>query len=233
MASERQCPTIESGPSFITATARRDRCAPQPEKRRRPNDASVASGWLLSKQGKTHLGRQCEPTTVSARLVGAAREGSIPTNLRRTRVRAGYATSSTARDCSQRRSYRDRCCTVACPSAALRPPTASLVVIPRRRSSFDGWASGEVLGFPRQARVFGPQLLARFPLGRYNVSRLNAQEAAEALADHEPPMRTARVGRRVVFADGVRTGRCVCKLPHREATARKITAQANEIERRQ
>jgi len=119
---------------------------------------------------------------------------------------------------------------VACPSAALRPPTASLVVIPRRRSSFDGWASGEVLGFPRQARGFGPQLLARFPLGRYNVSRLNAQEAAEVLAGHEPPTLTARVGRRVVFADAARTGRCACDLPHCEAVAQEITALANEIE---
>lgn len=231
MAFKRQCPAIEDGSSFITATARRVRCAPNQKSRRRRDDAGAASDWSMSGQGKARHCRQYGPARVSARPAGSARKASI-LSLRPTRVRAGYAASSSARACSQRRSCRDRCCTVACPLAALRLPCDSLVVISAQRSLRDGCASGEVLRLPRQARVFGSQLLARFPLGRYNVSRLNAQEAAEALADHEPPTLTARVGQRVVVAVAVRTICCVCELPHREAAAQKITALANESERR-
>ena len=190
MASKRQCPTIESGPSFIIATARRDRGALQPEGRRR-----------------------------------------IPASLRLTPVWTGYAASNSDGDCPQRRSRRHRWSTAACPFDALRPSCASLAVIPAQRSPCDGWASGEVLRLPREARVVGPPLLARFPQGRYNVSRLNAQEAAEALVDHEPPIPTVRVGQRVVVAVAVRTSCCVCELPHREAVAQEISALANEIER--
>jgi len=144
----------------------------------------------------------------------------------------GYAASNSDGDCPQRRSHHHRWSTAACPFDALRPPCASLVVIPARRSPFHGWASGKVLRLPREARVFGPPLLARFPPGCYNVSRLNAQEAAEALADPEPPILTVRVGQRVVFAVAARTSCCVCEQPHREAATQKIIARANEIERR-
>jgi chromosome partitioning protein len=59
-----------------------------------------------------------------------------------------------------------------------------------------------------------------------------AQEAADALADHEPPTTLAtRVGQRVVFADAARTGRLVCEAPHGEVAAGEITALAAEIER--
>jgi chromosome partitioning protein len=108
---------------------------------------------------------------------------------------------------------------------------ADLVIIPASPSPFDGWASGEILRLLREARVFRPQLVARFVLNRCSVRSVIAREAAEALADHEPPILATRVGQRVVFADAARTGQLVCEVPHGEAATAEITALAAEIER--
>jgi chromosome partitioning protein len=108
---------------------------------------------------------------------------------------------------------------------------ADLVVIPALPSPFDGWASGEILRLVREARVFRPQLVARFVLNRCSARSVIAQEAADALADHEPPTLATRVGQRVVFADAARTGRLVCEAPYGEVAAGEITALAAEIER--
>jgi chromosome partitioning protein len=108
---------------------------------------------------------------------------------------------------------------------------ADLVVIPALPSPLDGWASGEILRLVREARVFRPQLVARFVLNRCSVRSVIAREAAHALADHEPPILATRVGQRVVFADAARTGRLVCEASHGKAAAGEITALAAEIER--
>lgn len=108
---------------------------------------------------------------------------------------------------------------------------AGLVVIPAQPSTFDGWASGEILRLLQEARVFRPRLVARFVLNRCGARTVIARETAEALADHEPPVLAAQVGQRVVFADAARTGRLVCEVPQGEAAMREITALAAEIER--
>ena len=43
---------------------------------------------------------------------------------------------------------------------------ADLVLIPVQPSPFDGWASAEMLGLLREARIYRPQLAARFVLNR-------------------------------------------------------------------
>jgi len=108
---------------------------------------------------------------------------------------------------------------------------ADLIVIPAQPSPFDGWASGEILRLLQEARLFRPQLLARFVLNRCGARTIIAREMAEALGDHEPPVLAARVGQRVVFADAARTGRLACEMPQGEPAMREITAVAAEIER--
>jgi chromosome partitioning protein len=90
-------------------------------------------------------------------------------------------------------------------------------------------ADSEILRLVREARVFRPQLVARFVLNRCSARSVIAREAADALADHEPPTLATRVGQRVVFADAARTGRLVCEAPHGEVAAGEITALAAEI----
>jgi chromosome partitioning protein len=106
---------------------------------------------------------------------------------------------------------------------------ADLVVIPALPSPLVGWASA--LRLVREARVFRPQLVARFVLNRCNVRSVIAREAGDALADDEPPTLATRVVQRVAFADATRIGRLVCEAPYGEVAAREITALAAEIER--
>jgi chromosome partitioning protein len=108
---------------------------------------------------------------------------------------------------------------------------ADLILIPAQPSPFDGWASGEILRLFQEARLFRPRLIARFVLNRCGARTVIARETADALAEHDPPVLTARVGQRVVFADAARAGRLACEVPQGEIAAREIAALAAEIER--
>jgi chromosome partitioning protein len=108
---------------------------------------------------------------------------------------------------------------------------ADLAVVPAQPSPFDGWASSETLRLLQEARLFRPQLIARFVLNRCVARSLIASEIAAVLAKHDPPALAARVGQRVAFADAARTGRLVSEMPRSELAAREVAALAAEIER--
>jgi len=108
---------------------------------------------------------------------------------------------------------------------------ADLVLIPAQPSPFDGWASGETLKLIDEARIFRPQLGARFVLNRCDARTIIARETAEMLAGHEPPVLAATIGQRVAFADAARTGRLVSDLDSNSPAAREIAALAAEVER--
>jgi chromosome partitioning protein len=108
---------------------------------------------------------------------------------------------------------------------------ADLAVVPAQPSPFDGWAAAETLRLLHEARLFRPQLIARFVLNRCVARSLIASEIAETLAKHEPPALAARIGQRVVFVDAARTGRLVSEMPRSKPAAREVAALAAEIER--
>jgi len=108
---------------------------------------------------------------------------------------------------------------------------ADLALVPTQPSPFDGWASSETLRLLHEARLFRPQLIARFILNRCVARTLVASEIAEVLAKHDPPALAARVGQRVAFADTARTGRLVSEMPRSKPAAREVAALAAEIER--
>jgi hypothetical protein len=64
---------------------------------------------------------------------------------------------------------------------------ADLVLIPVQPSPLDGWASAEMLALLSEARIYRPQLAARFVLNRCGARTVIARETAETLADHDPP----------------------------------------------
>ncbi len=108
---------------------------------------------------------------------------------------------------------------------------ADLVLIPAQPSPFDGWASGEMLKLIEEARIFRPELVARFVLNRCGARTVIARETAETLADHDPPLLAATIGQRVAFADTARTGRLVSDIDEDSPAAREIAALAAEIGR--
>ena len=119
---------------------------------------------------------------------------------------------------------------------------ADLVLIPAQPSPFDGWASGEMLKLIGEARIFRPQLVARFVLNRCGARTIIARETAELLVDHDPPVlafddraahrlrqrRTQRpTGRR---DQRRRTRRARDRLPHRRD--REAHAMSGRIAKR-
>lgn len=108
---------------------------------------------------------------------------------------------------------------------------ADLVLIPVQPSPFDGWASAEILALLSEARIYRPELVARFVLNRCAARTVIARETAETLADHDPPVLAATVGQRVVFADAAQTGRLASEIDGDSPAAREITTLATEIDR--
>ena len=106
---------------------------------------------------------------------------------------------------------------------------ADLVLVPAQPSPFDGWASGEMLNLIREARIFRPELIARFVLNRCAARTIIARETGDALAEHDPPVLAARIGQRVAFAEAARTGRLVIEVGSGGAAAQEITALSAEI----
>ena len=106
---------------------------------------------------------------------------------------------------------------------------ADVVLVPAQPSPLDGWASGEMLKLIAEARIFRPQIIARFVLNRCAARTIIARETAEALAEHDPPVLATTVGQRVVFADAAQSGRLVFDIDETSTAAREITALADEI----
>jgi chromosome partitioning protein len=108
---------------------------------------------------------------------------------------------------------------------------ADLVLIPVQPSPLDGWASAEMLSLLTEARIYRPQLVARFVLNRCAARTVIARETAETLADHDPPVLAATIGQRIVFADAAQSGRLASEIDSRSPAAREIAALVSEIGR--
>jgi len=108
---------------------------------------------------------------------------------------------------------------------------ADLALIPVPPSPFDGWASAEMLSLIREARIYRPELAARFVLNRCATRTVIARETAEILADQDPPVLATTIGQRVAFADAARSGRLVFETDEDSPAAREIAMFATEVGR--
>jgi chromosome partitioning protein len=113
--------------------------------------------------------------------------------------------------------------------SALR--AADLVLIPIQPSPLDGWGSTETLTLLREARIYRPQLAARFVLNRCGARTTIARETAETLGEHDPPVLKTAIGQRVVFAEAAQSGQLVPEIAADSPAAREIAALATEINR--
>lgn len=108
---------------------------------------------------------------------------------------------------------------------------ADLVLIPVQPSPFDGWASAEMLALINEARIYRPELRARFVLNRCGARTVIARETAETLADHDPPVLGTTIGQRVIFADAAQSGRLAFEIDRDSPAAREIAALTDEVGR--
>ena len=104
-----------------------------------------------------------------------------------------------------------------------------MVLIPVQPSPFDGWASAEMLALISEARIYRPELVARFVLNRCGARTVLARDTAEMLADHDPPALASRIGQRIAFAAAAESGRIVRELDHERAAAREVSALVAEV----
>jgi chromosome partitioning protein len=88
-----------------------------------------------------------------------------------------------------------------------------------------------MLALVNEARIYRPELVARFVLNRCAARTVLARDTAEALADHDPPVLSATVGQRIAFAAAAQTGRLVSEIDNAAAAAREITALTDQIVR--
>jgi chromosome partitioning protein len=107
---------------------------------------------------------------------------------------------------------------------------ADLVLIPVQPSPLDGWASAEMLSLLSEARIYRPELAARFVLNRCAARTVIARETAEALIDHDPPVLAATIGQRVAFAEAAQGGRLVSELDHAAPAVSEIIALTAAVE---
>lgn len=107
---------------------------------------------------------------------------------------------------------------------------ADLVLIPVQPSPFDGWASAEMLALLAEARIYRPELVARFVLNRSGARTVIARRTAEALVDHDPSLLGTRIGQRVIFAQAAQHGQLAFELDDGGAAAREIALLAAEVE---
>jgi chromosome partitioning protein len=82
-----------------------------------------------------------------------------------------------------------------------------------------------------EARIYRPQLIARFVLNRCAARTVIARATAETLADNDPPVLAATVGQRVAFADAAQSGRLVSEVDEDSPAAREIAALCAELGR--
>ncbi|MEP0313970.1 MULTISPECIES: ParA family partition ATPase [Alphaproteobacteria] len=106
-----------------------------------------------------------------------------------------------------------------------------LALIPVQPSPFDGWASAEMLALLTEARIYRPELAARFVLNRCGARTVIARETAETLVDHDPPMLASTIGQRVAFAKAAQSGRLVSEIDGDSPAAREIATLTAEIGR--
>ena len=88
-----------------------------------------------------------------------------------------------------------------------------------------------MLALLREARIYRPDIAARFVLNRCGARTLLARETAETLVDHDPPALSSTIGQRIAFATAAQSGRLVCELDDDTPAAREIAALADEIGR--
>jgi chromosome partitioning protein len=107
---------------------------------------------------------------------------------------------------------------------------ADVVLIPVQPSPLDGWASAEMLSLLREARIFRPELAARFVLNRCGPRSVIARETTAALADQDPPLLPSMIGQRVAFAEAMQNGRLAFELDETSPASREIAWLAADVD---
>ena len=104
-----------------------------------------------------------------------------------------------------------------------------LVLIPVQPSAMDGWASQEMVRLVEEARLYRPNLKARFVLNRCAPRTLLARDTALALSHSEPASLAAKIGQRIIYAQAAGLGRLAFELEAEGPAAAELAQWAAEV----
>ncbi|MDF2619503.1 MAG: Cobyrinic acid ac-diamide synthase [Xanthobacteraceae bacterium] len=105
---------------------------------------------------------------------------------------------------------------------------SDLILIPVQPSSYDLWASMEIVGLVNEARMFKPNLKTAFVVNRCITGTVVGRDMRSALDGEIPALNTV-IGQRIAFVESVATGRLVRELDGRGQAAKEITALTAEL----
>lgn len=105
---------------------------------------------------------------------------------------------------------------------------SDIVLIPVQPSSYDLWASMEIVQLVNEAKLFKPALKAAFVVNRCITGTVVGRDVRNAFDDGIPALESV-IGQRIAFVESVATGRLVRELDKRGAAAKEIAALTAEI----
>jgi len=105
---------------------------------------------------------------------------------------------------------------------------SDIILIPVQPSSYDLWASMEIVALINEARIFKPNLKAAFIVNRCITGTVLGRDLRSALTGDILPLNTV-IGQRIAFAESVATGRLVRELDARSSATKEIAALTAEI----
>jgi chromosome partitioning protein len=105
---------------------------------------------------------------------------------------------------------------------------SDMILIPVQPSSYDVWASAEIVRLIGEAKAFKPSLDAAFVVNRCVVGTIIGRDVRDALTGPIGALRSV-ISQRVAFAESVATGQLVRELDESGPAAREIAALAAEV----
>jgi chromosome partitioning protein len=90
---------------------------------------------------------------------------------------------------------------------------ADVLLIPVQPSPYDVWASADIVGIYREAKIFRPEIKAAFVLNRVIPGTRIGTEVREVLGEYDDvPVLPTVIHQRVVFGNSAKEGRTVAEV---------------------
>lgn len=106
---------------------------------------------------------------------------------------------------------------------------SDLVVIPVQPSSYDVWASAEIVQLIKEARTFKPAIDAVFVINRKIANTAIGRDVVDALAQFDIPVSKTSLAQRVIYAESAGQGLSVIEMEPNCEAAREIATFAKNL----
>lgn len=106
---------------------------------------------------------------------------------------------------------------------------SDLVLIPDQPSSYDIWASQEVVSLIQEAVIYKPGIKVAFVINRKIPNTAIGRDVESALAEFELPVLSTTIGQRVIFAESAASGLSVLEQDAKSQATAEISSFAKDV----